>query len=97
MIPPFHLTCVETLHGVGLGDVLVLGEANITVSLNNCEVEVDFLIADIVGHEVLLGHPVFTQAGARLDFGKARIVLFRDEVPYFHPETAQKSQTVRVA
>lgn len=48
--PPLQLTCVETLHGVGPGDVPVLGEANIIVSINNREVEVDFLIADIAGH-----------------------------------------------
>lgn len=46
---------------------------------------------------MLLGHPFLTQAGARLDFGKHRIVLFGEEVPYFHPETDQKSQMVRVA
>lgn len=46
---------------------------------------------------MLLGHPFLTQAGARLDFGKHRIVLFGEEVPYFHPEAARKSQMVRVA
>ncbi|KAI3352572.1 hypothetical protein L3Q82_005508 [Scortum barcoo] len=33
----------------------------------------------------------------RLDFGKHRIVLFGEEVTYFHPETTQKSHAVRVA
>lgn len=46
MRAPLQLTGVETLHGVGPGDVPVLGEANITVSINNREVEVDFLVAE---------------------------------------------------
>jgi len=75
----------------------VLGEAKVPVSINNCQVEVDFLVADIEGNEVLHGHPFLTQAEARLDFGKHHIVLFGEEVPYFHPETVPKSHAVRVA
>lgn len=40
----------------------MLGEANITVSINNREVEVDFLVADIEDNEVLLGHPFLKQS-----------------------------------
>lgn len=95
--PPLQSSTVETLLGVGPGDVPVLGEAKIPVSINNRQVEVDFLVADIEGNEVLLGHPFLTQAEARLDFGKHRIILFGEEVPYFHPETVPKSHAVRVA
>lgn len=97
MRPSLQSSIVETLLGVGPGDVPVLGEAKIPVSINNRQVEVDFVVADIASNEVLLGHPFLTQAGARLDFGKHRIVLFGEEVPYFHPETAPKSHPVRVA
>lgn len=97
MRPPLQSSIVETLLGVGPGDVPVLGEAKIPVGINNRQVEVDFIVADIASNEVLLGHPFLTQAEARLDFGKHRIVLFGEEVPYFHPETAPKSHAVRVA
>lgn len=95
--PPLQSSIVETLFGVGPGDVPVLGEAKVPVSINNRQFEVDFLVADIEGNEVLLGHPFLTQAEARLDFGRHRIILFGEEVPYFHPDTAPKSQAVRVA
>ncbi|KAG1957273.1 thy-1 membrane glycoprotein [Pimephales promelas] len=95
--PPLQSSIVETLLGVGPGEVPVLGEAKVPVSINNRQVEVDFLVADIEGNEVLLGHPFLTQAEARLDFGKHRIILFGEEVPYFHPETVPKSHAVRVA
>ncbi|KAK5623464.1 hypothetical protein CRENBAI_013776 [Crenichthys baileyi] len=75
---------VETLLGVGPGDVPVLGEAQLAVDINNRQVDVDFLVADIAGAEVLLGHPFLTQAGARLDFGDHRVILFGEEVPYYH-------------
>uniref|UniRef100_A0AAV2K8I4 RNA-directed DNA polymerase n=1 Tax=Knipowitschia caucasica TaxID=637954 RepID=A0AAV2K8I4_KNICA len=97
MRPPLRPSIVETLLGVGPGDVPVFGEAKVPVSINNRQVEVDFLVADIEGNEVLLGHPFLTQAEARLDFGKHRIVLFGEEVPYFHPETVPKSHAVRVS
>lgn len=83
-------------HEVGPGDLPLLGQANITVSINNREVEVDFLVTDIEGNEVLLGCPFLTQAEAQLDFGKHR-VLFGEGVPYVHLETAPKSHAVRVA
>ncbi|KAG1925231.1 thy-1 membrane glycoprotein [Pimephales promelas] len=95
--PPLQSSIVETLLGVGPGEVPVLGEAKVPVSINNRQVVVDFLVADIEGNEVLLGHPFLTQAEARLDFGKHRIILFGEEVPYFHPETVPKSHAVRVA
>ena len=97
MRPPLQTSIVETLLGVGPGDVPVIGEAKVPVSINNRQVEVDFLVADIAGNEVLLGHPFLTQAEARLDFGKHRIVLFGEEVPFFNPETFPKSHAVRVA
>lgn len=67
---------VETLFGVGPGGIPVLGEAHIPVQINNRQVNVHFLVADIAGDEVLLGHPFLAQAQARLDFGNHRIVLF---------------------
>lgn len=62
----------------------------IPVSINGRQFEVDFLVADIAGNEVLLGHPFLTQAEACLDFDKHRIVLFGEVVPYFQPETPPK-------
>lgn len=87
--PQLQLTCVETLYGVGPGGVQVLGKANIIVCRYNRKVSLNFLAADITSHEVLPGHPFLTQAGARLDCGKHRIVLYGDEMPDFHPETAR--------
>lgn len=95
--PPLQSSIVETLLGVGPVDVPVLGEVKIPVSINNRQVEVDFLVADIDGNEVLLGHPFLTQAEALLDFGKHRIILFGEEVPYFHPGAVPKSHAVRIA
>ncbi|MEQ2204331.1 hypothetical protein XENOCAPTIV_011529 [Xenoophorus captivus] len=88
---------VETLLGVGPGDVPVLGEAQLAVSINNRQVDVDFLVADIAGTEALLGHPFLTQAGAHLDFGNHRIILSGEEVPYYQTETRPKSHAVRMA
>ncbi|XP_013855504.1 uncharacterized protein LOC106511300, partial [Austrofundulus limnaeus] len=76
MRPELQPSVVETLLGVGPVDVPVLGEAQIPVDINNRQVNVDFLVADIAGVEVLLGHPFLTQAEARLDFGRHRIILF---------------------
>ncbi|CAI5670379.1 unnamed protein product [Oreochromis niloticus] len=95
--PPLQPSVVETLLGVGPGDVPVLGEAQIPVSINNRQVDVDFLVADIAGNEVLLGHPFPTQAEARLDFDKRRIILFGEEVLYYQTEATTKSHAVRIA
>ncbi|XP_026022288.1 uncharacterized protein LOC113021785 [Astatotilapia calliptera] len=95
--PPLQPSVVETLLGVGPGDVPVLGEAQIPVNINNRQVDVDFLVADIAGNEVLLGHPFLTQAEARLDFGKRRIILFGEEVLYYQTEASTKSHAVRIA
>ncbi|KAL7406654.1 hypothetical protein ABVT39_024094 [Epinephelus coioides] len=95
--PPLQPSGVETLLGVGPGDVPVLGEAYIPVQINNRQVSVHFLVADIAGDEALLGHPFLTQAQARLDFGNRRIVLFGEEVPYFHTTGKPKTHAVRVA
>lgn len=95
--PPLHPSVVETLLGVGPGDIPVLGEAHSPVQINNRQVSVHFLVADIAGDEALLGHPFLTQAHARLDFGNHRIVLFGEEVPYFHSQSKSKAHAVRVA
>uniref|UniRef100_A0AAV2MLW5 Peptidase A2 domain-containing protein n=1 Tax=Knipowitschia caucasica TaxID=637954 RepID=A0AAV2MLW5_KNICA len=97
MRPHLSPSTVETLIGVGPGDVPVLGETKVPVNIHNRQVEVDFLVADIAGKDVLLGHSFLTQAEACLDFGKHRIVLFGEEVPYFHPETVSRSHAVRIA
>ncbi|MEQ2197012.1 hypothetical protein XENOCAPTIV_020897, partial [Xenoophorus captivus] len=97
MRPQLQPSMVETLLGVGPGDVPVLGEAQLAVSINNRQVDVDFLVADIAGTEALLGHLFLTQAGARLDFGNHRIILFGEEVPYYQTETSPKSHAVRMA
>lgn len=58
-------------------------------------------VADIASDEVLLGHPFLIQAQARLDFGNHCIILFGENVPYFHvqskPETHAVAQTVVLA
>ena len=56
-----------------------------------------FLVADITSEEALLGHPFLTQAQARLDFGNSRIILFGEEVPYFHSMGPSRTRVVRVA
>ncbi|XP_036001790.1 uncharacterized protein LOC118565513 [Fundulus heteroclitus] len=95
--PSLQPSEVETLLGVGPGDVPVLGEAHIPVHINNRQVSVHFLVADIAGDEALLGHPFLIQAQARLDFGNHRIVLFGEEVPYFYSRNKPKTHAVRVA
>ena len=95
--PPLQSSIVETLIGVGPGDIPVLGEAHIPVQINNRQVSVLFLVADIAGDEALLGHPFLSQAQARLDFGNQRIVLFGEEVPYFDSKNKPKAHSVRVA
>lgn len=95
--PTLQHSTVETLLGVGHGDVPVLEETHIEVQLNNRQVSVHFLITDIAGNEALLGHPFLTEAQARLDFGNHRIELFGEEMPYFQPESKVKTHTVRVA
>nr|XP_061825306.1 uncharacterized protein LOC133612154 [Nerophis lumbriciformis] len=95
--PPLQSSAVETLIGVGPGDIPVLGEAHIPVLINNRQVNICFLVADIAGDEALLGHPFLTQAQARLDFGNHRIVLFGEEVPYFDSTNKPKAHAVRVA
>lgn len=95
--PSLQPSEAETLLGVGPGDVPMLGEAYIPVHVNNRQVSVHFLVADIGGDEVLLGHPFLIQAQARLDFGNHRIVLFGEDVPYFRSQTQPKTYAVRVA
>lgn len=98
MRPSLQSSIVETLLGVGPGEVPVLGEAKIPVSINGHQFEVDFPVAAMqCSNEVLLGHPFLTQAEARLDVDKHHIVLFGEVVPYFQPETPPKSLTARVA
>lgn len=88
---------MKTLLGVGPGDVPVVGEAHIPVKINNRQVSVHLLVADIAGDEALLAHPLLAQVQARLDFGNSRIVLFGEEVPCFHTQSKPKAQAVRVA
>ncbi|CAI5656958.1 unnamed protein product [Oreochromis niloticus] len=98
--PPLQPSVVETLLGVGPGDVPVLGKAQIPVNiryLGQYQVDVDFLVADIAGNEVILGHPFLIQAEAHLDFGKRHIILFSEEVPYYQTEASAKSHAVRIA
>ena len=95
--PSLQPSTVKTLLGVGPGDVPVIGEAYIPVQINNRQVSVLFLVADIAGEEALLGHPFLVQAQARLDFGNSRIVLFGEEVPYFHAMSRPRTHAVRVA
>ncbi|CAI5671880.1 unnamed protein product [Oreochromis niloticus] len=95
--PPLQPSVVETLLGVGPGDMPVLGKAQIPVNINNRQVDVNFLVSDIAGNEVLLGHPFLTQAEARLDFGKRRIILFGEEVLYYQTEASTKSHAMRIA
>ncbi|XP_077362008.1 uncharacterized protein LOC144006828 [Festucalex cinctus] len=95
--PPLQPSAVETLVGVGPGEVPVLGEAQVPIEISNRQVTVDFVVADISGNEVLLGHPFLAGAEARLDFGRRRIVLFSEEVPYYQAEGRPKSRAVRVS
>lgn len=44
----------------------VLGEVQIPVNINNHQVDVTFLVADIAGNEVVLGQLFSTQAAAHL-------------------------------
>eukprot|EP00064_Thunnus_orientalis_P001978 superscaffoldBa00000136_g1982 len=74
--PPLQPSVVKTLLGVGPADVPVVGEAHIPVQINNWQVSMHFLVADIASNKALLGHPFLTKAQARLDFGNHRIVLF---------------------
>lgn len=94
--PPLQPSTVKTLLGVGPGDVPVLGEAHFPVQINNHQVSVHFLVADIAGDEALSGHPFLTQAQARLDFGNHRIVLFGEEVT-ISTQSKPKAHAVRVA
>ncbi|XP_062374552.1 uncharacterized protein LOC134062534 isoform X1 [Sardina pilchardus] len=94
---PLQPSAVKTLLGVGPGDVPVVGEVHIPVQINNRQVCVHFLVADIASEEALLGHPFLTQAQARLDFGNGRIILFGEEVPYFNSVATAKTRPVRVA
>ena len=93
---PLQLSAVKTLLGVG-PDVPVMGEVHVPVQINNLQVSVYFLVADITSKEALLGHPFFTQAQARLDFGNSRIILFGEGVPYFHSMGPSRMRVVRVA
>lgn len=95
--PPLQPSTVKTPLGVGPGDVPVLVEAHFPVQIKNWQVSVHFLVADIAGDEALLSHPFLTKAQARLDFGNHRIVLFREEVSYFHTQNKPKAHAVRVA
>ncbi|XP_063050302.1 uncharacterized protein LOC134445147 [Engraulis encrasicolus] len=95
--PALQPSTVKTLLGVGPGDVPVTGEVQLLVQINNRQVSVNFLVADIAGEEALLGHPFLTQAQARLDFGTNRIILFGEEVPYFNTVSQPKIQAVRVS
>ncbi|KAM3623655.1 uncharacterized protein V6R79_013858 [Siganus canaliculatus] len=95
--PPLQPSIVKTLLGVGPGDVPVLGETHIPVQINSRQVDVHFLVANISGDEALLGHPFLCQAQACLDFGNHRIMLFGEEVPYFHQQRQPKTHAVRVA
>lgn len=56
-----------------------------------------FLVADIAGDDVLLGHPFLTQAHARLDFRSHRIALFGEKVPYFQSQSKPGTLAVTVA
>ena len=94
---PLQPSAVKTLLGVGPGDVPVIGEVHVPVQINNRQVSVHFLVADITSEEALLGHPFLTQAQARLDFGNSRIILFGEEVPYFHSMGPSRTRVVRVA
>src|SRR4029434_6161357 len=86
-----------SLLGVGPSDVPVIGEVHVPVQINNRQVTVHFLVADITSEEALLGHPFLTQAQARLDFGNSRIILFGEEVSYFHSMGPSRTRVVRVA
>lgn len=94
---PLQGSPIKTLLGVGPGDIPVLGEAHVPVQINKRMVTVHFLVADIRGEEVLLGHPFLVQAQAQLDFGKQQIVLFGEEVPYFSPCLNTQKLAVKVA
>lgn len=48
-------------------------------------------------HYNTIRHPFLTQAQIRLDFGNHRIVLFGEEVPYFHSQRKPKTHAVKVA
>lgn len=75
----------------------VLGEVQIPVNINNHQVDVTFLVADIAGNEVVLGHLFSTQAAAHLDFGRHHIVLFGEEVPYYQAKASLRSRAMRLA
>lgn len=64
--PPLQPSIIKTLLGVGPGEIPVLGEAHIPVQINNQQVSVHFLVADIACDEALLGHPFLTQVHASL-------------------------------
>ena len=66
----------------GLATYPYSGIAHIPVQVNNHQVSVLFLVADIAGDKALLGHRFLSKAPARLDFENHRIVLFGEEVPY---------------
>lgn len=85
---------IDILLGVGSGDV---PEAHIEVQLNNRQVSVHFLVAEIAGDEALLGHLLLTKAQAHPNFENNRIELFGEEMPYFQAERKVKIHTVREA
>ena len=87
---------MTTILRVGPDDIPVLGEADIPVQINNRQLSVHFLVADIVADEALLGHPFLIQAQA-LHFGNHCIVLFREEVPYVHTQRKPKVHAGRAA
>lgn len=94
---PLQPSVVKTLLGVGPGDIPVIGEVYVPVQINNRQVNVHFLVADVASEEALLGHPFLAHAQARLDFRSNCITLFGEEVPYFQVMGTSKTRGVRVA
>ena len=95
-LSPRCLTTTSTINykdsdGIGPIDIPVLGVAYIPVQINNRQVSMHFLVADIAGEETQLGHPFPTQGLAHLDFGNHRIV------PYFHIPSFLTANPARVS
>ena len=94
-LSPRCLTTSSTINykdsdGIGPTDIPVLGVAYIPVQINNRQVSMHFLVADIAGEETQLGHPFPTQGLAHIDFGNHRIVLF-EGVRSFVPDCKPRS------
>lgn len=89
--PPIQQSTVDALLDVKHGDMPVLGEAHIPVqcALPGCWRSQWWSFP--------IGHPFLTQAQACPDFGNHRIVLFDEDVPYFHAQSKLKTHAVRVA